>query len=111
MISLTNQNLIHAQTVNEKGYDLKGIGGGAYVVSSNGYNSMFLVTGEGVIVVDAPPAISEKIFSAISEVTNETVKYLIYSHAHKDHIEGARCICARDKNNCTKRYIKFFENG
>jgi glyoxylase-like metal-dependent hydrolase (beta-lactamase superfamily II) len=89
LIILTNENLIHAQSANEKGYDLKGLGGGAFVVSSNGYNSMFLVTGEGVIVVDAPPMMDDKIFSAISEVTNEPVKYLIYSHAHKDHIGGA----------------------
>ena len=77
LINFTNQNLLNAQPVDEKGYDLKGIGGGAYVVTSNGYNNMFLVTGEGAIVVDSPPAIGEKIFSAISEVTNETVKYLI----------------------------------
>ena len=108
-INFTNQNLVHAQTVNEKGYDLKGIRGGAYVVTSNGYNSMFLVTGEGVIVVDAPPAIGEKIFSAISEVTNETGKYLIYSHAHKDHIGGAhvfapgiKIIAQKDTSNFLK---------
>lgn len=50
---------------------------------------MFLVTGEGVIVVDAPPSIGTKINDAIAEVTNEPVKYLVYSHAHKDHIGGA----------------------
>ncbi|HEX2304959.1 MAG TPA: MBL fold metallo-hydrolase [Nitrososphaeraceae archaeon] len=86
---IANQNFIRAQAVNEKGYDLKEIGKGAFAVSSNGYNSMFLVTGEGVIVVDAPPNIGDKIFNAISEVTNESIKYLIYSHAHKDHIGGA----------------------
>lgn len=109
LIILTNQNLIHAQPVNEKGYDLKEIGGGAFVVSSNGYNSMFLVTGDGVIVVDAPPMIGDKIFSAISEVTNETVKYVIYSHAHKDHIGGAHLfppgieiIAQRDTSNFLK---------
>ena len=63
--------------------------GGAYVVSNTGYNSMFLVTGEGVIVVDAPPSIGTKINDAIAEVTNEPVKYLVYSHAHKDHSGGA----------------------
>ena len=50
---------------------------------------MFLVTGEGVIVVDAPPSIGVKINDATAEVTNEPVKYLVYSHAHKDHMGGA----------------------
>lgn len=90
LVDFTNQNnIIRAQTANEKGYELQEIGGGAYVVSNTGYNSMFLVTGEGVIVVDAPPSIGLKINDAIAEVTKEPVKYLIYSHAHKDHIGGA----------------------
>jgi len=90
LVDFTNQdNIIRAQTANEKRYELQEIGGGAYVVSNTGYNSMFLVTGEGVIVVDAPPSIGLKINDAIAEVTNEPVKYLVYSHAHKDHIGGA----------------------
>ena len=95
LVDFTNQNnIIRAQTTNEKGYELQQIGGGAYVVSSTGYNSMFLVTGEGVIVVDAPPSLGDKINDAIAEVTDEPVKYLIYSHAHKDHIGGANVLPA-----------------
>lgn len=89
LIDLTNQNIIHAQSANEKGYELIDIGGGAFVVTSSGYNSMFLVTGDGVIVVDSPPDIGHKIVDAIAEVTNEPIKYLIYSHSHRDHIGGA----------------------
>lgn len=93
LVDFTNQNnIIRAQTANEKGYELREIGGGAYVVSSTGYNSMFLVTGEGVIVVDVPPSIGDKINDAIAEVTNEPIKYLVYSHAHKDHIGGAHVL-------------------
>ena len=47
---------------------------------------MFLVTQEGVVVVDAPQAIADKIFAAVSEVTDRPITHLIYSHAHKDHI-------------------------
>ena len=95
LIGFTNQNnVIRAQMANEKGYELQAMGGGAYTVSSTGYNSMFLVTGDGVIVVDVPPSIGEKINEAITEVTNEPIKYLVYSHAHKDHIGGAHTLPA-----------------
>ena len=95
LIGFTNQNsVIRAQMAHEKGYELQAMGGGAYAVSSTGYNSMFLVTGDGVIVVDVPPSIGEKINEAIDEVTNEPIKYLVYSHAHKDHIGGAHTLPA-----------------
>jgi len=90
LISLGNINNILATSVTDgKDYDLKEVKDDVYVVSSNGYNAMFLVTGEGVIVIDAPPSIGDKIFKAISEVTNETITHLIYSHSHKDHIGAA----------------------
>jgi glyoxylase-like metal-dependent hydrolase (beta-lactamase superfamily II) len=87
LISLGNIQSISA--ADEKGYDIKHIKDGVYIVSSNGYNVMFLVTGEGVVVVDAPPSIGDKILQAISEVTNETIGLLIYSHSHRDHIGAA----------------------
>ena len=93
LISLGNINNILATSVtDEKDYDLKEVKDDVYVVSSNGYNAMFFVTGEGIIVIDAPPAIGDKIFKAISEVTNETITHLIYSHSHKDHIGAAHLI-------------------
>ena len=93
LISLGNINNILATSVTgEKDYDLKEVNDNVYVVSSNGYNAMFLVTGEGIIVIDAPPGIGDKIFKAISEVTNETITHLIYSHSHKDHIGAAHVI-------------------
>lgn len=48
---------------------------------------MFLVTGEGVVVIDAPPAIGDNKLKDISEVINETLRHLIYSHAHKVILE------------------------
>jgi glyoxylase-like metal-dependent hydrolase (beta-lactamase superfamily II) len=86
-ISITDINDIQATT--EKEYDLQEIKEGVYILSANGYNVMFMTTGEGIIVVDAPISIGDKIFKAISEVTNEPIKYLIYSHAHRDHIAAA----------------------
>src|SRR5919107_5316719 len=79
-------NLAYAQGPE---YELRGIKPGVYVVSAGGYNSMFLVTQEGVVVVDAPPAIGDKIFAAVANVTDKPITHLIYSHAHKDHIGAA----------------------
>lgn len=82
-------NLYNIYAVNQTDYTVNEIKNGVYVVSANGYNSMFLTTGEGVLVVDSPPGIGNKIFDAISQSTNESIKYLVYSHAHKDHIGSA----------------------
>ena len=95
LIGLGNLNNILAE---EKDYDLKEVKDDVYVVSSNGYNVMFLVTGEGVVVIDAPPAIGDNILKAISEVTNGTIGHLIYSHAHKDHIGAAHTIFQHSPN-------------
>jgi glyoxylase-like metal-dependent hydrolase (beta-lactamase superfamily II) len=79
-------NLAYSQVSD---YELQEIKPGVYVVSAGGSNSMFLVTQEGVVVVDAPPAIGDKIFAAVSNVTDRPITHLIYSHAHKDHIGAA----------------------
>ena len=79
-------NLAYSQVPD---YELQEIKPGVYVVSAGGSNSMFLVTQEGVVVVDAPPAIGDKIFAAVSNVTDRPITHLIYSHAHKDHIGAA----------------------
>jgi glyoxylase-like metal-dependent hydrolase (beta-lactamase superfamily II) len=72
-----------------KGYLVEEVSDGLYWIGDGGYNMIFLTTGEGVIVVDAPPSIGENIFKAIAEVTNEPVTHLIYSHHHGDHIGAA----------------------
>jgi len=71
-----------------KGYRTEDLGGGAYMVTDNGYNSMFLVYETGVVVVDAPPSYAAHLLAAIREVTDKPVTHLIYSHSHADHIGG-----------------------
>ena len=72
-----------------KGYFVEEIKDGLYWVTDGAYNTMFLTTGEGVITVDAPPSIGQNYLKAIAEVTDEPVKYVIYSHSHRDHIGAA----------------------
>ena len=73
----------------EKGYLVEEIRDGLYWVTEGVYNTMFLTTGEGVIVVDAPPTIGENLLRAIEEVTDEPITHVIYSHTHADHIGAA----------------------
>ena len=71
------------------GYAVKSMGGGVYVISDNGWQSAFFVTDDGVIVFDAPESFGKSIPSAIAKITAKPIKYLVYSHAHKDHIGGS----------------------
>lgn len=73
----------------EKGYLVEEIENGLYWVTEGTYNLMFLVTDEGVVVVDAPPTIGERILAAVDEVTDQPITHVIYSHAHGDHIGAA----------------------
>ncbi|MDX8365413.1 MBL fold metallo-hydrolase [Cytobacillus sp. IB215665] len=73
----------------DKGYLVEEIGDGIYAVMDGIFTTMFFTTGKGVIAVDAPQSLGEKYLNAIKEVTDEPIKYLIYTHAHKDHIGAA----------------------
>lgn len=73
----------------DKGYLVEEIRGGLYWVTEGAYQVMFLTTGEGVIVVDAPPSIAEKVLLAVADVTDEPITHVVYSHSHADHIGGA----------------------
>jgi glyoxylase-like metal-dependent hydrolase (beta-lactamase superfamily II) len=71
------------------GYGVKNVGGGVYVIADNAYQSAFLVTDAGVIVFDAPPDFAQHIPSEVAKVTDQPIRMLVYSHAHKDHIGGS----------------------
>jgi glyoxylase-like metal-dependent hydrolase (beta-lactamase superfamily II) len=63
-----------------------------YAFRSSGYVSMFITTDEGVIVVDPiggpnrnnPAALK----AAIAAVTDQPVRYMVYSHSAPDHGSG-----------------------
>ncbi|WP_310620679.1 MBL fold metallo-hydrolase [Flexibacterium corallicola] len=73
----------------EIGYVVEKLGRGLYLINNGAYQMMFLTTGEGLIVVDAPPFIGSKILEAIATVTDEPITHVIYSHSHNDHIGSA----------------------
>jgi glyoxylase-like metal-dependent hydrolase (beta-lactamase superfamily II) len=79
----------------EKGYLVEEIRDNLYWVTDGSYNTMFLVTDEGVVAIDAPPSIGQNYLKAIAEVTDKPVTTVIYSHAHLDHI-GAAAVFPRN---------------
>jgi glyoxylase-like metal-dependent hydrolase (beta-lactamase superfamily II) len=99
----------------ESGYLVTELGGGAYGITNGVVNTMFLVTGKGVVVVDAPMGLDEKLLIGIEEVTPRPITHLIYSHAHADHI-GAAHLMARDDvkivaHEFTAQFIKEAQDG
>jgi len=73
----------------QKGYVVKEIKPHVYMITDGGYQSLFVTTGSGVILLDASPSFGSKIVQAVGEVTKERIKELVYSHSHLDHISGA----------------------
>jgi glyoxylase-like metal-dependent hydrolase (beta-lactamase superfamily II) len=63
-----------------------------YAFVSSGYISLFIVTSEGVIATDpsslVDPDRANRLVEAIASVTDQPVRYLIYSHSHADHATG-----------------------
>ena len=104
----------------DTGYLVEEIENGLYWVTDGGYQAMFLTTGEGVIVVDAPPSIGENVVNAVADVTDEPITHVIYSHGHADHIgaagvypDGAIVIAHEavlerlERNNTSDRLVPF----
>jgi glyoxylase-like metal-dependent hydrolase (beta-lactamase superfamily II) len=63
-----------------------------YAFVNSGYISLFIVTDEGVITTDPSsqggPERAEALREAIASITDQPVRYLIYSHDHADHATG-----------------------
>ncbi len=72
-----------------QGYLVEEIRDGLYWLTDGHYQSLFLTTGAGVIVVDAPRSLAPKLLEAIASVTSEPVTHLVYSHSHADHVAAA----------------------
>jgi Metallo-beta-lactamase superfamily len=75
--------------------DLVRLNEDTYAMRIGGYSTLFITTDEGVIVVDPisgggnSPNNSAAIEAAIATVTDQPVRYMIYSHSAQDHGSGA----------------------
>ena len=86
--------------LNEQGYFVGRVERNLYWITDGTYQSAFLTTSDGVVVLDAPPTIGNNIQRAIDEIASANgvsnkVNYLVYSHHHADHV-GASSLF--DKN-------------
>merc|ERR1719357_266839 len=55
------------------------------------YSSMFVITGNGVMVVDPINSNSARaMLTEIRKLTNEPIRYVFYSHDHWDHTSGGQ---------------------
>lgn len=65
-----------------------------YVFRYRNHQAMFVVTRDGVIATDpiayGQPQAAVTYLDEIRKVTNQPVKYVIYSHHHFDHIAGGK---------------------
>jgi glyoxylase-like metal-dependent hydrolase (beta-lactamase superfamily II) len=82
--------------IGDSGYIVTEIADNVYWLVGSGYQTMFVTTGQGVIVVDAPQPIGEKYLDAIKDVTSEPITHMIYSHSHADHTGAAGQIFSPD---------------
>jgi glyoxylase-like metal-dependent hydrolase (beta-lactamase superfamily II) len=76
----------------QKGYAVKELKPDVFMITEGAYESVFVTTGKGVILFDAPPSLAQHIGQAVAEKTTEPIVELVYSHMHADHIGGAGLI-------------------
>ncbi len=72
-----------------KGYFLKKLANSVYFFSTGVYNTLFVATKDGVLLVDPIGGRGRSLQKAIREVSQLPVKFIIYSHGHHDHIGDA----------------------
>lgn len=70
-------------------YQVSELGDGVHLLSNGLYQSVLIDTGEGAVVVDAPPSLAGVLVGAVRAVVGKPVTHVVYSHAHGDHIGAA----------------------
>src|SRR6476620_3041649 len=77
--------------LNEQGYYVGRVERNLYWVTDGVYQSAFLTTKDGVVLLDAPPTIGGNLQRAVDEIASDNgvsnkITHLIYSHHHADHV-------------------------
>ena len=90
------------------GFLIREVKPGIFMLTNGNYQSLFMTTGNGVVLVDAPEPLVKFIEKAIAEVTDEKIKTLIYSHGHSDHIGGTYLLASPGLNIVAEKDVARF---
>jgi len=76
--------------LNEQGFYVGRVERNLYWITDGVYQSAFLTTRDGVVLLDAPPTIGRNIQRAVDQIAaangvSNKVTHLVYSHHHADH--------------------------
>jgi glyoxylase-like metal-dependent hydrolase (beta-lactamase superfamily II) len=76
-------------------------------------NAAFVVTAEGVVVIDAlgSPALADELLQAIRKVTPQPVRQVIVTHYHADHIYGLQVFKAAGATVLAHRAAREYLNS
>jgi glyoxylase-like metal-dependent hydrolase (beta-lactamase superfamily II) len=80
--------------LNSHGYYVGRVERNLYWVTDRAYQSAFLTTRDGVVLLDAPPTIGHNLQRAVDEIAapngvSNKVTYLVYLHHHADHASAS----------------------
>ena len=90
--AMTTLDPAHAQLPpGMKPFETTKIADGVYSYRFLFHRNMFIVTNEGVIVTDPMnPRAAKTMRAEIAKVTDQPVRYVVYSHEHLDHVSGGQ---------------------
>lgn len=89
---------------------LHDLGRDVYVFEFLYCNSPFVVTDEGVVVMDTYNEFyAGKLREQIAQITDKPVRYVVYSHAHTDHVRGAAVFSDTAQYVAQQRQISHLE--
>ena len=96
----------------EKGYFVKQLSPEVYFFSTGTYNNIFIITSEGVVITDPIKGKGKLLKRAIREISNQPIRFIIYSHSHIDHIgdaylfagDGVQIVAQVETGKALKRY-------
>lgn len=90
--------------------NVEALGDGAFLYRSADQRSLFLVTDDGVIVTDPISAsVATEYRAAIAAITDQPVRFVVYSHYHWDRVAGAEVFTAEGakviaQEECARRF-------
>ncbi len=61
-------------------------------------NVQMVITAEGLVIIDTTESeeAAKKILAEFRKITDKPIKYIIYTHGHLDHVQGARSFLEND---------------